>query len=97
MQYPASSMLFAAAIASCTSCGASAGGRAWPLGRSLALLPGTGAGGAVPGVTPPEPAADAEAGIARAAAAAQATTAAAGLRASTDLGTESVSFFCLRG
>ena len=49
-------MLFAASIASWTSCGAFFGARASPLGISFALLPATGGGGAVVESTPPLPA-----------------------------------------
>ena len=49
-------MLLAAAIAAWTCFGAPAGGRAWPLGSSFALLPATGAGAGASGPTPPEPA-----------------------------------------
>ena len=62
-------MLFAAAIASSTSCGAFSGARASPLGISFALLPLTGGGGAVVESRPPLPA-NAVPGSARASAAA---------------------------
>ena len=77
-------MLFAAAIASLTSCGAFFGARAWPLGISFALLPATGGGGAWSSPTPPLPA-SARPGRASASAAAQAATAAAGLGTNADL------------